>query len=175
MDINSHRLIKIARESAEYCMTLEKAPEMEKSEFVNTILGHLPQLYIYFSTKEEQKQESAYDAEYSEGCYSYVDEEFYNHVRDGVQRLFGEDDIYLEAFQEAMRYSDTPVAASISEGLADIFQDLYNFISIVKDSGGDQIDEAFSRCRENFHSYWGQILCNLMRPLHYLAENQTEK
>ncbi len=39
----------------------------------------------------------------------------------------GEDDVFLETFEEDMKYSDTPVAASVSESLADIFQPLYNF------------------------------------------------
>ncbi len=77
----------------------------------------------------------------------------------------GEDDVFLETFEEDMKYSDTPVAASISESLADIFQPLYNFISVVKDSEGDNAAGAFRECKENFESYWSQTLCNVMRAL----------
>ena len=82
--------------------------------------------------------------------------------------LLGEDDTYLETFEEDMKYSDTPIAASIAEGLADIYQDLYNFLSPVRDSDGALAAPALVECRENFASYWGQTLTNVMRPLNHL-------
>ena len=95
----------------------------------------------------------------------YVDEDYYESVRRSVEAVMGEDDVFLETFEEDMKYSDTPVAASVSESLADIFQPLYNFISVVKDSEGENAASAFRECKENFESYWSQTLCNVMRAL----------
>ena len=85
--------------------------------------------------------------------------------------LMGEHDVFLETFEEDMKYSDTPVAASISESVADIFQALYNFISIVKETEGDSLEGAYMECRENFAAYWSQTLCNVMRALNHLRYN----
>ena len=81
------------------------------------------------------------------------------------------DDIYLEVFEEDMKYSDTPIAASISEGIADIFQVLYNFIETIKDAPTDLIKEALTALREDFDNYWSQTLCNLLRPLNHIKHN----
>lgn len=99
---------------------------------------------------------------------SYVDEDYYEGVRLHIETLLGPDDTYLETFEEDMKYSDTPIASSISESLADIFQPLYNFISVVRDSDGEDLEGAYRECRENFVSYWGQTLCNVLRALNFI-------
>ena len=85
--------------------------------------------------------------------------------------MLGPDDVYLETFEEDMKYSDTPIAASVSESLADIFQPLYNFISVVRDSEGENLETAYKECRDNFVGYWGQTLCNVMRALNNIYFN----
>lgn len=147
-----------------YCSALENAREYEKPDFINEILGLLPRLYLEFSASSEN---SLNETDY--GYYqTYVDEDFYEAIRRNVELLMGEDDVFLETFEEDMKYSDTPIASSISECLADIFQPLYNFISIVKETEGEETEGAYSECRENFESYWSQTLCNVMRALNNL-------
>ena len=65
-----------------------------------------------------------------------------------------------------MKYSEEPLAASISEGLADIYQDLKDFISTYRLGNEPQMLEALYICYENFVSYWGQQLVNVLRALH---------
>ena len=84
----------------------------------------------------------------------------------------GEDDTYLEVFEEDMKYSDTPVAASVSEGLADIFQAMYNFIESVKDSTDATVELALAAMRDDFRSFWSAPLCNVLRALNHIKMNQ---
>lgn len=112
-------------------------------------------------------EEEDYDADM--GYYgSYVDEDYYNSVRRHMGQLLGPDDVFLETFEEDMKYSDTPIAASVSECLADIFQPLYNFISIVKDTEGEQLEGAYRHCHEEFVAYWSQTLVNVLRALNHI-------
>lgn len=83
----------------------------------------------------------------------------------------GADDLYLEVFEEDMKYSDTPIAASISESLADLFQVLYNFVETIKNSPQTMIDVALVAIKDDFASYWSQILCNVLRPLNQLSHS----
>lgn len=135
---------------------------MEKDEFVAEMLRFLPRLYLDFSDPEFDEIPESDEFEF---FASYVDEDFYESVRLGVEMLLGPDDVFLETFEEDMKYSDTPIATSVSECLADIFQPLYNFIGAVKDSEGESAAGAFRECRENFESYWAQTLCNVLRAL----------
>lgn len=56
-----------------------------------------------------------------------LDEDSYEALRSAIEQLPGADDTYLEVFHQDMKYSDTPIAASIAEGLCDIFQSTYNY------------------------------------------------
>lgn len=80
----------------------------------------------------------------------------------------GEENIYLDVFVEDMKYSETPISVSISEDIADIYQDIRNFVSVYQYNLTAQMNDALNRCVENFRSYWGQKLVNVMRPLHAL-------
>jgi hypothetical protein len=85
-----------------------------------------------------------------------------------MEALIGEEDTYLEVFEEDMKYSDTPVAASISEGLADIFQVLFNFISTIRDTNDETVSLALLSVRDDFRAYWSATLCNILRALNHI-------
>ena len=156
-------MLAFASLAGEYCDAVQRAPQTEKMAFIAGMLRLLPSLYTSISAIG--MDELPYDV--TEEYYStYVDEQDYETVRKGVEALLGEDDTYLETFEEDMKYSETPIAASISEGLADMFQDLYNFSARVRDSEGEALSGALRECKENFEAYWGQTLCNVMRALH---------
>lgn len=159
LNITTAPLIELARN---FCITMQHADEAEVAEFTTEMLDLLPQLYSGFLKLDTDFYEAA------EFPPQYLTQEQYEAVRDTVSRLYGPDDTYLETFLADMKYSDTPIAASISEGLADIFQDLYNCVCTIKESEGLQTESALATCKENFSSYWAQTLCNVMRPLNNL-------
>lgn len=155
----------------EYCETLESVSQMESPEELTGAMVHLlPRLYI---TATDLKV----DDMFVEDAYvdNALEEDYYDSVRRSIETLLGGDDVYLEVFEEDMKYSDTPVSASIAEGLCDIFQVLYNFMAAIR--GGDVTDDimagALASVRDDFHSYWSGKLCNVLRAvnkLHYLPE-----
>lgn len=161
------KMAEIVALCAKFCALLENAREMEKDDFVAEITTLLPQIYWNFAdlAPEETWVEEVYFPE-------YVDEDLYESIRMRLSTLLGEDDTYLETFEDDMKYSDTPIAASIGEGLADIFQPVYNFVENVRVTGGEMLEEAYVDCRANFTSYWSQTLCNVMRPLNHLRFKQ---
>lgn len=182
-----HRLLGVTAVAAQYCTTVENAAETERRDFIASMLQLLPRLYLEFfditpATSRPESTSDDPDALISlsddEIPYygSYVDEDYYDSIRRHIEQLLGPDDIFLETFEEDMKYSDTPIASSISECLADIFQPLYNFVSIVKESEGDELVGAYTECHENFAGYWGQNLCNVLRALHnlYFSSNNEE-
>ena len=148
----------------EYCQALESAREDERDEFTEKMLKLLPRLYVSatdLSVVMIEEEEPYVDP--------VLEEDYYESVRRSVERLFGPDDVYLEVFEENMKYSDTPVSASISEGLTDIFQVLYNFLSMVRDAPDEIGGLGLLAVRDDFRSYWSAILCNVLRALNHLA------
>lgn len=161
------QLMAITARAAQFCSIVENAADFNKKEFIAELLGLLPKIYLDFFDPEMNLGET--DEYFAE----FVDEDFYNTIRKRVAALMGEYDGYLETFEEDMRYSDTPVGATISESLADIFQPLYNFTANVKESEGTNVAAMYTECRENFAAYWAQTLCNVMKALNNLQYNSN--
>ena len=157
------RLINLVALCAEYCGSLENCREMETSELIETLLGQLPRIYYEFHDIDAGESVSLEDWEVGVGAH--LDEQQYENVRMQLAVAFGEDDTYLETFQRDMKYSDTPIATTISENLADIYQPLYDFVVEVRDSEGENLEEAYRACKEGFREYWSQTLCNVLRAL----------
>ncbi len=166
-DIKS-KLVHVVADAAAYCYNIENCMENDKREFVKKITANLAQIYLDFISinKELLEEDLSYDY-----MPSYVDEEMYEEVRNKLAAMLGEHDTFLETFEEDMKYSETPIAVTISESLADIFQPLYNFISAVKEGMGENIETIYRECLESFEEYWSQTLCNVLRPLNNLRNN----
>ena len=153
----------------EYCVAMEQARESEREDFVRSMLRLLPRIYISATDLKT-------DSDQSEEAYleSALEEDYYESVRCSVENMLGPDDVYLEVFEDDMKYSDTPIAASVSEGLADIFQVLYNFVVMVKESPEELVEMAVVAVKDEFQSYWVQLLCNVMRALHSINYDMTD-
>lgn len=164
----NRKMLNITAYASQYCEAVENAREMEKEEFVVRMTELLPQIYGEFAGLSPEEV-GVLDYGYYQ---TYVDEQWYDTIRRNVEMVLGPDDVFLETFEEDMKYSDTPIAASIAESLADIFQALYNFIMVVKETDGQELTGAYVECRENFASYWSQTLCNVLRALNHLRFNQ---
>lgn len=191
-------LISFTSLASDYCATLQHVSELEKAEFIDMMSLQLPKIYVAMlempapekHDAEGEKGEESEEWEAPEDIDEYsmvsleepdshyfetrVDEDFYESIRRHIEALLGPDDTFLETFEEDMKYSDSPIAASVSESLADIFQPLYDFTSIVRETDGSLMDAAFEDCRDNFNSYWSQTLCNVLRAINHLRLNSEE-
>lgn len=164
------RILAALSECAKYCYAVDQCLDAEPADFIITVSKLLPQIYSDFISIELEDSPE----DYAGDLPSYLDEPAYESIKENLSRLLGENDTYLETFEEDMKYSDTPIAATISESLSDIYQPLYNFIINVKESGAEILEIAFMECKEDFNSYWSQTLCNVMRPLNNLRLTASE-
>ena len=153
--------------ASEYCAAIEAAAQTEKEEFVASMLRLLPRIYITASDLQLPPALEEY-----EPLDPFLDADHYEQIRAGVALVMGQDDTFLETFEEDMKYSDTPIAATVSESLADLYQPLINCAVAVRDSEGALTLQAVAECREEFAAYWAQTLVNVLRPLNALYYNQ---
>ena len=112
----SNNTLAVIALSNEYCQAVEQASTTGREDFENRLLRLLPRIYIAVSDIPEG---AILDNGYIQPA---LDEEGYDEVRRNVSAVMAEDDTYLDVFQEDMKYSDTPITASVSEGAADLFQ-----------------------------------------------------
>lgn len=156
--------------ASEYCRAVELASSTEPKEFTLKMVRLLPRIYMAVTDLPEEQFEQP---DYVFGA-AHLNEAYYDQIRQDIAATLGEDDAYLETFHEDMKYSDTPIAATVSEGLADIFQVLYNFIEDVRNADVEAIREQLAQLRADFAEYWSRTLCNVMRPLNEIAFNPCD-
>ena len=152
--------------SNEYCQAIENSEQAEsRRDFVGNMLSLLPRIYICARDLggEELAEEGYID--------SFLDENAYDATRRNIENLLGDQDTYLETFEDDMKYSDTPIGASVAEGLCDLFQVLYDFVETVRDAPEDLILSAIAAIKEDFEYNWSKTLCNVLRPLNNIYYN----
>lgn len=162
---NSLSLIALTNE---YCHSVENCADDTRDMFVARMLKLLPRIYISISDVEI---EGGYGEYYIEPM---LDEVAYDQVRSTLAMIMAEEDVYLEVFVEDMKYSDTPISASVSENLADLYQEFFNLVQSIKDAPEDARQSLIEQCKENFINYWGQTLCNVLRALNSVFYNNEQ-
>lgn len=158
--IFDRNVIEFVTVADQFCRFMEQSSATERDQLVDTTIKILPLLYI--KALLLPKCEMLDDENLEES----VTEDDYEYLRQTLARILGEKDVYLDVFLEDMKYSDVPIAKHISEDLADIYQDIKNFIFIFKLGINQHMNDALAQCQENFTLYWGQKLVNTLRALH---------
>ncbi len=161
--VYSRDTIEFVTVAVQYCGYFESFEDVSEAELIDKLTKLLPLLYLKAALVPETdiiNEEEEPEITVTEADYNYISSKLYD--------VFQNNDAYLEVFLQDMKYSDTPIAASISEDLSDIYQDLKNFITVFERGVTDNMNDALYFCIENFKSYWGQKLVNVLRALHSL-------
>ena len=150
--------------AAQTCLLIEKAGEHERDEWREQMLRLLPVLYLRTRLVEQQ------DLNSDDEPQRFVTEEDYNFALVGVRELMGQDDAYLDVFVDQGVYTDEVQTAYISEGLADIYQELKDMAAAFQTGEEPIMHDAVVLCREAFDTHWGQKLLAVMRALHAISD-----
>ena len=156
-------ILELVTVAVEFCAYVENAAEKDRKIFISTMQKLLPLLYLKGVLAPKYELTAECDAD---SLSSFVSMENYDIVRNNVAFVMGEYDSFLDVFVEDMKYSDTPILSSVSENIADIYQDLKNFVCAYKDGTEEMRYDAIVMCKSNFENYWGQRLVNVLRALH---------
>ena len=165
----SRNTVEFVTVAAEFCAYIERANEYSRKEFVGTMLKLLPLLYLkaqMLSCDERLNDEDLQD---------FVTEDSYEVLRITIAEILADRDTYLDVFVDDMKYSDTPVTKNISEDIADIYQDIKNFVCLFQIGINETMHDAIVECNNNFANYWGQTLVNTLRALHDIKYNCPEE
>ena len=146
--------------AAQTCLLIEKSNEHEREEWREQMLRLLPILYL--RARLVNQDEEAAESE----PQRFVTEEDYNYALVGIRELMGSDDAYLDVFVDQGIYTDEVQTAYISEGLADIYQELKDLAAAYRTGDETLMHDAVVVCREAFEEHWGRKVLAVMRALH---------
>ena len=176
--VYSKEVIEFTAVANEYCAFVESAAKYEGLQILQFMQKLLPLLYSkvlqlpVFESLIEEEQEK------------FVREEDWQLIKDTIIVKLGEADDYLELYDDPADFSQETVPASISEKLADIYQDLKDYLIAYSIGTVELMNEALWNCQESFNLFWGQKLVSALKAIHSAlcfpdkigqAGNQSEK
>jgi hypothetical protein len=152
-------VIEMLTVANEYCLfidRIEKFPSDELYPFTQKLLtlmylkgSLLPEIEV----EDNEANERFVTAEQWEGIFSILREKFGSDDEFWVLDLEGPDDT-------------TPIKASLSELLCDIYQDMQDFIMLYQKESRAAKQNAASECKSLFLSHWGIRVVDILKVLH---------
>jgi len=153
----TREFVKLCRRYFEY---LDNLPDKKISDFWQTQLRLLPEIYygVYRLPQVE--------ARYSSDVEKYVTEREYNRIFINLVSFIGSLDKFND-FNDLSHPGTIKVTnASISEMLADIYQELKDFVLLYETGTLENMNDSIGECFETFGQYWGVKLLTVTRIIH---------
>lgn len=158
--VYSRNVIEFVAVANEFCKYAEHASELKGDELLKIMQRILPLMYLKASLMPPL------NPFFEDGNEKFVSEADWTGIRDNLREKFGTADDFLEVFDEKMKESEGPVISSISENMADMYQDIKDFLLLYQTGTEEVMNDAVWECRLNFETIWGQKLLNSMRAIH---------
>lgn len=160
----THSLHLFAEIAAAYCALIERHHEYTAAEFVAQLRDILPQLY-YRALKLPDIDAT------DEKIDRDVSHEEWTTMHRSLQRKLGINDHYWEVYDPLKLEYDEPVAASLSDDLADIWRDLTAGVSLWGDCSDAMQKQIVWDWHFSFHYHWSDHAVDALRAIHWIAEH----
>jgi hypothetical protein len=167
--VYSKNVVEFVTIANEFCTFAEQTTEFGKDNFIDKSLKLFSLLYLKTMLIPSLERVN------EEGNEKFVTEFDYQFIRNGISVVLGDNDTYLDFFDEDMNETPEPVVRSISENMADIYQDLKDFLGIYQLGVEELSNDAIVECSNSFENYWGFRLVNSIRILHQLHYRQKSE
>ena len=158
--VYSRNIVEFVAVANEFCKYAEHASKLKGDELLKILQRILPLMYLKASLLPQL------DPYFEDGNEKFVTESDWTLIDETLKEKFGTANDYLDVFDERFNDSEGPVVSSISENMADIYQDLKNFLLLYQTGTEEVMNDAVWECRMNFENFWGQKLVNSMRAIH---------
>lgn len=158
--VYSRNVVEFVAVANEFCKYTEHASELKGDELLKILQRILPLMYLKASLLP------ALTPYFEDGNEKFVTESDWIGINEILKEKFGTANDYLEVFDEKISESDGHVISNLSENMADIYQDMKDFLLLYQTGTAEVMNDAVWECRMNFENFWGQKLVNAMRAIH---------
>lgn len=162
--IYSQSVLDFVRVSTEYCKYIEQCQNSSLADFTRVMRGLLPMVYLKLTLMGDVPEVAGWNDR-------KLTEEDYDFVRSCVAQIMADKDDFLDVFVEDFKYSEQPVLCTVSECLADIYQQLRELVETFREGYEEAMEVALAEVVEEFRMQWGQKLLNALRAIHDVCFN----
>jgi hypothetical protein len=159
MNVYDKNTVEFVTVGVEFCAFLEKSNEKTFDTFVPVLQKLLPLLYLKASMVEKPMIIG------DEDLGVFVTEMDYEAIRLSIANILAEKDDFCNVREYA----------SISEYIADIYQDIKDCISNYKTGREDIMNDAIECCIDNFEREWGVKLIDALQAIHVITYQEEDE
>jgi len=158
--VYSKNVLEMLTVANDYCLTLSNLNNNSTANLCDYLQKVCPLLYLKWSLIPELEVQNP-DA--NERIFT---EEEWETLFNNLRNKFKKDDEFwiIDLFAN----HNDPIKVSLAEGLADIYQELKDFLLLYQKSSIDAKENAVSELKASFESGLGFILLDAHRQIHYL-------
>lgn len=158
--VYSKEVIEFTAVANEYCRYLEEASSTDGHKLLLILQRLLPLMYmkaLYLPQIESKLDEE---------IEKFVREEDWQQIKDTLTGKFGAANNFIDVNQDR-ESTEELIYCELAENLADIYQDIKDFLMVYRVGTVELMNDALWECKESFRLYWGQTLVNTIRAVHY--------
>ena len=164
--IYSKEVIEFTAIANEFCKLTESLHAQNRKDFIHNAYKLLTLLQSKTVLLPEIKLQSEYESE------SFVNEADWHFIDTSISEKLGSLELYSDLREPAN--PDTSSEVTISECLADTYQDLKDFTQIYQFGNPEAILQALSECITSFEQYWGPRIMIVIREFHLLLHGDAD-
>jgi len=165
----SKNVLEVITIANEICIFLEEIEKYDKQYIYLYLQKILPLLYLKGALMPYV--DAATDDDIIE---RFVTQEEWQNIYNSLKNKIGNDDAFVFIDYTPKNGNETE-DGSISELLADIYQELKDFLLLFQKNTSIARQNAVHTCREMFEEYWGIRLMNVHKAIHMLLYGKGKK
>lgn len=166
--VYSHNVIEFVAVANEYCRYAEHASKVDGLEMLKIMQRILPLMYLKASLLP------VLEPFFGEGNEKFVTEDAWNAVHDTLRLKLGNANDFTREMSDTLDDSGIPVPVTIAENMADIYQDIKDFLLLYQTGTSEVMNDAVWECRLNFENIWGRKLINILNAIHSFLYSGVE-
>lgn len=153
----SRAVLEMLTVANEYCLFFEKAQNYPREDILSYFQKLAPLLYLKGSLLPQvEPDEDTFNER-------YITEEQWEDLFKILREKFGKDDVYY-----VHDHNFDTVEVSLSDNLADIYQDMKDFVMLYQKNIYFSRQNAVAQIRTLYYDHWGLRVLDALRAVHYL-------
>ncbi len=158
----SRPVIEMITVANEYCLFFEKVGQYKRQDILTYFQKVAPLLYLKGSLLPPVEVED------TEALERFVTEEQWETIFKALREQFKDIDVYY-----VHDYNHDSVEASLADNMADIYQDMKDFLMLYQKNRTAARQNAVEQLRDLFRWRWGPVLLSAMGAVHQILYKET--
>ncbi len=163
----SKNIIEMLTVANEYCLFVESIEKYNYADILSYMLKLAPLLYLKGAMLPQIEVSDEWANE------RFVTEEQYINIYNTILNKLDNKNLYKDADNISM-YDTELIEYNFAEVLADVYQDLKDFVLLYQKETLAAKENAVFNCKLSFQNNWGKKMVSAMKYLHFKISNETQ-